>query len=75
MKETNIEINLQKQANKQNTPKTKNQKDNKPFPQGEKGSQLNLLQTEFICISIDKDYFTLLAVIYNLECCKTAQRL
>lgn len=30
------------------------------------GSQLNLYQEEFICMSLDKNYFALLSIIYNL---------
>lgn len=39
----------------------------------EEGNQLNHW-TEFICMSIDKSYFALLSVIYNLQSHKMAQR-
>ena len=36
------------------------------------GDGLSLHQTQFICISIEKNYFALLSVIYNLQSCEIA---
>lgn len=40
----------------------------------EEETQLNLHQTELICMSVDKNYFSLLPVISNFQSFKIAQR-
>lgn len=40
----------------------------------EEESHLSLYQTEFICMSMDKNYFSVPLFISNLQCFKISQR-